>query len=265
MDTLKRTFGPRLLARRVALRSWLRAPALRRHARRESARLAAETEPSARRLGEAMARVAGDTTDPALRRTLDRLEAGRRDMLHSEDVVTWSGGREEPVAWICARASQPPSGARMLHHLLAVWQPRRALELGTCVGISGGYQAAALPSGATLTTLEGYSGLARQAEGTWRGAGIDNAEVVVGTFAETLDGVLQQGPWGYAYIDGHHVGSATIDYVDRIAAVSEPGALLVLDDIDYNDGMREAWALVQERDDVVASTTLGKLGLLALR
>jgi hypothetical protein len=40
---------------------------------------------------------------------------------------------------------------------------------------------------------------------------------------------------------------------------------LVLDDIDYNDGMRAAWESVRRRPDVAASAVVGKLGLLALR
>ena len=58
---------------------------------------------------------------------------------------------------------------------------------------------------------------------------------------------------------------ATEGYVEQVSRSAAPGALLVLDDIDYNDGMRAAWESVRQRPDVAASAVVGKIGLLALR
>ena len=146
-----------------------------------------------------------------------------------------------------------------------MWQPRQALELGTCVGVSAAYQAVALRGVGTLTTLEAYADLANRAEETWRLAQIDNARVVVGRFAETLAPTLAEATWDYAFIDGNHQGCATKGYVEQVSRSAAPGALLVPDDIDYNDGMRAAWESVRQRPDVAASAVVGKIGVLALR
>lgn len=258
-------WGPRLTFAKVETKARLLLPRIRRSAAEQAKRLRGQEDPQAQRLAEALERIAADRLFSDARRGLDRVERARRATLRSSDEVVWANGTTESVARICARASQPPSGARLLHHVVSVWGPRQALELGTCVGISAAYQAAALPEGGTLTSLEAYPGLAQRAEETWRLAGVDNARVVVGRFAETLAPTLAESTWDYAFIDGNHQGRATERYVEQVSRSAAPGALLALDDIDYNDGMRAAWQSVQQRPDVAASAVVGKIGLLALQ
>ena len=64
----------------------------------------------------------------------------------------------------------------------------RGLEMGTCVGISAAYQAAALNDNGAgrLVTLEGYAELAAEAQELWSNLGLSNVEVIVGRFAQTL-------------------------------------------------------------------------------
>ena len=267
MTVLGTTTGrwrPRLRFARVELKARLLLPSIRRSVAKQARQLRSLGEPQAQRLGEALEGIASDHLSPDARAALDRVQASRRATLRGLERVSWADGSTESVAWICALASQPPSGARLLHHLAAVWQPRRAIELGTCVGVSAAYQAVALRAG-TLTTLEAYPALANRAEETWRLAQIDNARVLVGRFADTLAPTLPEAAWDHAVIDGNHQGRATEHDVEQVSRSAAPGALLALDDIDYNDGMRAAWDSVRQRPDVAASAVVGKIGLLALR
>ncbi|GAA6525480.1 class I SAM-dependent methyltransferase [Intrasporangium sp. DVR] len=257
-------WGPTLLFARVELRARLLQPGIRRSVAQQAADLRHVGDSQAERLAGALDRIAADQLPAESARALDRIEAARRAMLRSAETVPWADDTTQSLARICARASQPPSGARLLHHVVAMWQPREALELGTCVGVSAAYQAAAMPSGA-LTSLEAYPALARQAERTWREAGIDNARVVVGRLADTLAPTLAGTSWDYAFIDANHQGAATERYVEQVSRAASPGALLALDDIDYSAGMRSAWESVRQREDVAASAVVGKIGLLALR
>jgi predicted O-methyltransferase YrrM len=256
---------PALLFARIELKARLLLPGIRRSATEQAQALRGEGGPQAERLARALERLAADRVATEAHRVLDRVEAARRTILLSPERVPWTGERPQSVGRICARASQPPSGARLLHHIVAAWEPRQALELGTCVGISAAYQATAIRGTGTLTSLEAYPALARQAEATWRQAGIDNARVVVGQFANTLAPTLAGAMWDYAFIDGHHQGPATERYVEEVSGAAAPGALLALDDIDYSEGMRSAWQSVRRRPDVAASAVVGKIGLLALR
>ncbi len=142
------------------------------------------------------------------------------------------------------RSSTPPHLARLLFCLIRRFRPGACLELGTCLGISAAYQAAALALNGTggLITLEGGAALARQAEMNLEALGLPNVTVVAGPFQERLPGVLAaHGPFGYAFIDGHHDPGAVRAYFERIAPHLTPGALLVFDDVAWSAGMRRAW------------------------
>ncbi|RJK98214.1 O-methyltransferase [Vallicoccus soli] len=251
----------------VAAGAAARAPLLARGARAQAAALEASESPGAHRLAGLLRRVADGRLDPAGRVRLAAVEAARRDLLASREEVLRRGGAPQVVGRVCARASQPPAGARVLYQAVRAWAPARALELGTCLGVSAAYQAVAQErcGGGDLLTLEGYPGLAERAERLWDRLGLQRVRVVVGRFAATLPDALAEGPYGYAYVDGHHDGAATRGYVERIAAACAPGALLVLDDVDWSPSMAGAWHDVRHRPDVVASARLGKLGLAVLR
>ena len=256
---------PPLVFARVELKARLLLPGIRRSVVEQARELREQGGTQPERLARALERLAADRVSDEARPVLDRVESARRALLRSAERVPWAEDTTQSVALICARASQPPSGARLLHHVVAAWQPTRALELGTCVGVSAAYQAAAIAGSGTVTSLEAYPALARQAEQLWERAGIDNARVVVGRFAETLAPTLSEAPWDYVFIDGNHQGPATERYVEQAARATAAGALLALDDIDYSDGMRAAWQSVRRRQDVAASAVVGKIGLLALR
>lgn len=194
------------------------------------------------------------------------IEAERQRLRASDDVLSGGRGTTSTVGEVTRRASVPRHQAALLFELVRNLAARRCLELGTCVGISGAYLAAAMTThgGGHLWSLEGHPDRAEVARDTFRRLGLDDAEVVVGRFDRTLPGVLDAGPFDLVFVDGHHDGDATIDYVTRIRRVCRPGALLVLDDIDWSDGMRFAWAFLQAQlsDSIVAD--LGRLGLVRL-
>jgi predicted O-methyltransferase YrrM len=194
------------------------------------------------------------------------IEAERQRLRASDEVLSGGRGTTSTIGAVTRRASVPRHQAALLFDLVRNLSARRCLEMGTCVGISGAYLAAAMTThgGGELWTLEGHRDRAEVARDTFRRLGLDDAEVVVGRFDRTLPGVLESGPFDLVFVDGHHDGDATIAYVTAIQEVCGPGALLVLDDIDWSDGMRFAWAFLRAQlsDSTVAD--LGRLGLIRL-
>jgi predicted O-methyltransferase YrrM len=143
------------------------------------------------------------------------------------------------------RASVPLHEARLLYHLIRHFRPRTGLELGTCLGLSAAYVAAALHENGTgrLVTLEGGTALARLARRHLDALGLGaRVKIVEGRFRRTLPGVLaRHAPIDFAFLDGHHDPDATLAYVDRLAPHLADGAVLVFDDIAWSLGMRRAW------------------------
>lgn len=235
---------------------------MRREARRLRRAGGAPAEPLAQALKDASRR----RPDAVASAWYERIEAERRRLRASDQAL--SGGRNTTatVGEVTKKASVPTYQAELLFNLVRRLDARRCLEMGTCVGISGAYLAAAMTTGrgGRLLSLEGHEDRATVARDTWRRLGFDSAEVLVGRFSSTLATALDSGPYDLVFVDGHHDGDATIDYVTRIRMASRPGALLVLDDVDWSEGMRAAWGELQVQLSGSTISDLGRLGIVRL-
>ena len=162
-------------------------------------------------------------------------------------------------------SSKPPRWAYMLFRLIRELKSKTALELGACVGISAAYQASAMQLNGTghLITLEGATVLAARATRTLDELGLgQRAEVRLGAFADTLaTAIADLAPVDYAFIDGHHVEQATLDYAKQILPALSDEAVLIFDDINWSDGMRRAWQAVLKDDRYALTVDLRAVGL----
>lgn len=187
---------------------------------------------------------------------------GRSDGTMYQGVVqNW------PVSQVC-NASMPPRYALLLFKLVRMFQPGRMLELGTCLGISAAYQAAAgkLNGDGRLVTMEGAPALASISRSNLEKLDLDNASVVSGRFQDNLERALADlGGVDYVFIDGHHDEIATIDYFETIVPHCTEESVVVLDDISWSEGMRRAWTTISSRSGVGTAVDLGKIGICVLR
>ncbi|MBN1433728.1 class I SAM-dependent methyltransferase [Candidatus Fermentibacterales bacterium] len=215
-----------------------------------------------------------------------RIEQVRREMessreeLHSTDYGAGSPGMGltalemrkgravvSTVGETCLRASKDAFWCTVLFMLIRERRPLDCLELGTALGVSACYQAAALRLNGSgrLVTLEGDERMASIARDNLSRLGLDSAEVRVGRFQDMLQGVLEElSTVDYAFIDGHHDEEATMRYFERVASVASHDALLVFDDISWSDGMARAWRCIREDPRVVMSLDAGMVGICRL-
>jgi predicted O-methyltransferase YrrM len=168
------------------------------------------------------------------------------------------------VGDICRTASKPSFWAFLLFKLVRTFKPATCLELGTSLGISASYQAAALKLNdrGRLVTLEGSETLSRMAEQHFRTLGLDNVEVVSGRFQDTLNTTLSHHkPVDHVFVDGHHDKTATLNYFTQILPCVSESAVLVFDDISWSAGMREAWHAIEGNKKVKISADLSAMGV----
>lgn len=237
-------------------RRWLRA---------EAGRLRTVGGPPASGIAHALEAVLQHEFSPGEVAHLRAIEAQRRRLLRSFGALeTVDGtGRGITVAR-AALSSKSAFWARVLFSLVREFRPGTCLELGTNMGISAAYQATALKLTGVgkLTTLEGDEARARAARGHLRQLGLNNVEVVLGRFRDTLPAVLATcRTVDFAFIDGHHDELATREYFELIAVHLSSSALVVLDDISWSRGMRRAWAAIRRDPRVRVSVDLRVLGL----
>lgn len=156
----------------------------------------------------------------------------------------------EAASW-----SQGQSEAKFLFHLVRTLQPSQVIEMGTCVGISGSYIAAAmeLSGKGHLWTLEGSPEMAKLAQSTFTDLGFGHrVSIVRGPFRETLKATIADKSVDLAFIDGHHEGAATLRYFASIKPKLSNHAVVWFDDIDWPD-MVPAWKTL--KSDPTFSTT----------
>ena len=199
--------------------------------------------------------------------TITAYGAGSPEMNLTEAQMREGRIIERSVGETARGCSQQLKWALLLHRLLRGLKCRTCVELGTCLGVSGAYQASALQlnGNGRLITMEGAAALARLSEQHFAQLGLDNTSVVVGRFADTLPDVLEQNqPIDYAYIDGHHDEQATIDYFEQFLPYLDKKALLIFDDINWSEGMRRAWQVIESDARVRVAVNLRRVGLAVI-
>lgn len=168
------------------------------------------------------------------------------------------------IGEVCQTASKPYIWSFLLFNLIREFKPSVCLELGTCLGISASFQASALKLNqkGKLITLEGSESLAEIAKNNFQLLGLDNIQVEIGMFQNTLDeALIKNKPINYAFIDGHHDEYATEQYFEKIFPFLSEQALVIFDDISWSEGMKRVWRKIEEDEKVKVSIDLGGVGI----
>lgn len=159
------------------------------------------------------------------------------------------------------RASRRRQDALLLFALVTTLRPRRIVELGTNVGISSAYMAAAQQEyGGSIITLDASPGRTGVARSVHERLGLNNVEYRVGQFKDTLAEALVQGV-DLAFIDGHHNELATLEYFEQCFQQASAHAVFVFDDIRWSAGMERAWAKLQQDSRLGLAIDLCGLGI----
>jgi predicted O-methyltransferase YrrM len=165
------------------------------------------------------------------------------------------------------KASKSFFWALVLFKLVREFKPSTCIELGTCLGISAAYQAAALKlnNKGRIVTLEGADTLASLSRNNLQKLSLDNVVVVSGRFQDNLQRILHENePIDFAFIDGHHDEKATISYFKSFIPHLSKKSVIIFDDIAWSDGMRRAWKKVIENENVKVSVNLRSIGICVL-
>jgi predicted O-methyltransferase YrrM len=257
-------------------------PIIRQRARQQLEQLRDCGVPAAAKIAKAVDEAVTMQLSGEEKPWVDRIERLRQTLSLSQDklsIVDFGAGagqqgynsqqmqegvmQTKTVGEAC-RASKPPFWSLLLFKLVRQWKPMTVIELGTCLGISAAYQAAAqkLNGAGRLATLEGAAALAPRAQNNLKSLGLENATVTLGKFCDTLEPTLSDySPVDYAFIDGHHDEHATLAYYEQFRPHLADSALLVFDDIAWSPGMRRAWETLQDDPNVSLSIDFHTVGV----
>lgn len=203
----------------------------------------------------------------------DGIELIRKEMLQSKSRIELldlgSGNRSglRKLSEITHRTARGAKYGRLLHRLIARFQPQKCLELGTGTGITALYQASALQHGQVLHTIEGAPSLCEITTFNALRCGLsEQIQVHQGNFDHVLPALLQQlQQLDYAYIDGNHTFDATTRYFEQMLPYLHSQSVLVFDDIYWNEEMRNAWTFIKNHALVTVTIDIFAFGLVFFR
>lgn len=165
------------------------------------------------------------------------------------------------VRWM----SLPPILVTILMRIVRELGPRSCLELGTGFGLSTAHQAAALElNGAGRLMSLDIEGMVELAEPGLDDLGLgERVELVGGLIEETLPGACEDAaPVEYVLLDADHREESTLAQLEVILPAVAPGAVIVVDDVNWEDGqMPRVWRAIAAHERVAASTQLYRLGI----
>jgi predicted O-methyltransferase YrrM len=173
--------------------------------------------------------------------------------------------KERRISAIAKNSLKPAKQAQLLFRLINYFGYRNLLEIGTSLGITSSYLAKT-HSRVKLITLEGCANTARLAQDSFEKLNINNIELMVGNFSQTLPQALDKfNQLDFVFFDGNHTKTATLNYFERCLEKIHNETLFIFDDIYLNNDMEAAWEVIKEHPQVRVTLNLFHLGLVFFR
>ena len=172
---------------------------------------------------------------------------------------------ERRVDRMAASSLKPRRFAQLLYRMVAHYQPKTIVELGTSFGITTAYLASAHPM-ASVYTLEGSTNVAGIAVHHFEELSLKNIKLIPGDFARTLPPLLAALPQvDFAFVDGNHRKVPTLQYFEMLLQKATPESIFVFDDIHWSEEMEAAWHQIKQHDLVTLSIDLFFIGIVFFR
>lgn len=172
---------------------------------------------------------------------------------------------ERKVSDIARHSLKSPKYSQLLFRLADYFNAGEVIELGTSLGITTAYLAGA-NSKSRVTTLEGCPQTAALARENFKKLSLENIELVVGNFNDTLEQVLATKPHvDFVFFDGNHQKLPTLHYFEECLKKAHDHSVFILDDIYWSQGMKEAWNEIKEHPQVAITIDLFFLGIVLFR
>jgi len=192
--------------------------------------------------------------------------ANSRDKIPASTLgaVKKDPGTERMIGELLNKSSVRPKFAKLLFRMIRHYKPKTVIELGTSIGVSTIHMAKGNP-GSQVITIEGNNDICNYARQLFKKQNIKNIKAINGLF----DDYLPYFEKNYSapemvFIDGNHTYEATLKYYDHFARLMQEG-FLILDDINWSQGMKKAWHDILSGDANLTTIDLFFLGIIIKR
>ena len=204
----------------------------------------------------------------------EAIEACRKQMLQDQRVLQiedfGAGSRikktnQRRVSEIAKSSLKPKKFSQLIFRIINYYGSGNVLELGTSLGITTAYMAAAKED-ADIYTMEGSTEIAKIAKANFDHLQLKNIQVIVGNFDLNLPPFLANSPkLDLVFIDGNHRYEPTINYFKQLLPNIKEESILIFDDIHWSQEMEHAWEEIQQHPQVRVTIDLFFIGLVFFR
>lgn len=171
---------------------------------------------------------------------------------------------DRSISSIAKTAGISQKRANILVKIVKYFNLNNVLEIGTSLGIA----TAAMSYGNTnskIITLEGCEQTAIIAEEHFGKFQLNNIELILGEFKNTLTAVLKNSSFDLIFFDGNHQKEATIEYFEQCLKTKRNETMYIFDDIHWNREMEEAWKYILNHKEVTISIDTYQWGIVFFR
>jgi predicted O-methyltransferase YrrM len=203
-----------------------------------------------------------------------RIEKKRKEFRSSDQILevldlgAGSVSGKNPmrtVGSIAKNAAKPARFGRLFFRLIQYYKIQSVLELGTSLGLTTRYLAAALPDG-DVFTIEGSPEIAAFTESNLKKEGYDRVKLIQGDFDQELNAVLDRlNGRKLIFFDGNHRLEPTLCYFKQVLPLCKEDDILVFDDIHWSEEMDHAWKEIKKNKEVSLTIDLFFIGLVFFR
>lgn len=205
------------------------------------------------------------------RQLFTNCENYRTHLLSDETLISYEifgSDKTAMVKDICKNAASSKKWCEFLYFLVKKNNPSAILEIGTNLGISGCYILEGIKNNdnAKFITMEGLSQLCEISSKQFANiAPKSKYDIREGLFDSTFPQLLEEHiPFELLFIDGNHRKEPTIAYFDALKTKVSSPAILVFDDINWSNEMKEAWAAIKNDQHVNFAIDLYKQGVVII-
>lgn len=153
---------------------------------------------------------------------------------------------------------------KLLYRLVAHYQAKHVLELGTSLGL-GTYMMAAAHESVQLTTIEGCQSTYDIARRRFPSSQHHKVKFINSPFVDYLKTLETTTSFDLIFIDGDHKSQSLLKQLELLSPHIHDETIIVLDDIRWSKDMLKGWRQLVKSDQYHLTLDLFQVGLLMKR
>ena len=195
----------------------------------------------------------------------------RKSLLINNQPITYSIFKSNKVLLvkdIYKKAASTSIWCQFLYLLTKQIESPSVLEIGTNLGVSGGYFLEALKDkkNGYFVTMEGVKELCDIASDEFRSiTNNQKYKIYQGLYESTFPKLLEDNlDFNIIFLDGNHSEKATIYYFEKLKSKLKKPTIIILDDINWSQEMKNAWRIIKGDEVVSYSVDFHKMGVIII-